>query len=170
MVPNHEPRNWQNCEKLIEFNAYIPSLLIRNVLQSYEGSGPLKKSYWMVASGSWYGSQMFSKTGSNRNKMQSQKIKSVFSDCVFFLCKFFDTKFCWLITQGHSMGKSKHKRMPLDGEASRSRSTSLPTARTMQWYYVYYLYKGSPLHHEGIGQPAYRNPACIVPGCTGEDH
>jgi hypothetical protein len=24
--------------------------------------------------------------------------------------------------------------------------------------------------HEGIGQPAYRNPACIVPGCTGESH
>ena len=25
-------------------------------------------------------------------------------------------------------------------------------------------------NHEGIGQPAYRNPACIVPGCTGKDH
>ena len=24
--------------------------------------------------------------------------------------------------------------------------------------------------HEGIGQPAYRNSACIMPGCTGEGH
>jgi hypothetical protein len=24
--------------------------------------------------------------------------------------------------------------------------------------------------HGGIGQPAYRNPACIMPGCTGEGH
>ena len=23
---------------------------------------------------------------------------------------------------------------------------------------------------EGMGQKAYRNPACIMPGCTGEDH
>jgi len=24
--------------------------------------------------------------------------------------------------------------------------------------------------HEEIGQPAYRNPACIMPGCIGEGH
>ena len=24
--------------------------------------------------------------------------------------------------------------------------------------------------HGGIGQPAYRNPACIMPGCTGQGH